>query len=171
VTHLETRFPQPGEASLADVVPSLLSAPDVPGVANPLGVEPVRRVCLLVVDGLGFVQLDANREQVPFLTTGATSVQPIAAGFPATTVASLGSLGTGRHPGEHGLVGMTMALPGQQRAMNVLRWAAYGPGPATDLRDRVAPEWFQPEPTTFERAAADRVSVHLVGPRDTPSRG
>jgi Type I phosphodiesterase / nucleotide pyrophosphatase len=171
VTHPEARFPQGGEASLADVVPSLLSALDIPGFANPLGVEPARRVCLLVVDGLGFEQLEANREQVPFLTTGATSVQPIAAGFPATTVASLGSLGTGRHPGEHGLVGMTMALPGQQRAMNVLRWAAYGPGPATDLRDRVAPERFQPEPTTFERAAADRVDVHLVGPRDHARSG
>jgi Type I phosphodiesterase / nucleotide pyrophosphatase len=153
------------------VVPSLLSALDVPGFANPLGIEPARRVCLLVVDGLGFVQLDANREQVPVLMTGATSVQPIAAGFPATTVASLGSLGTGRHPGEHGLVGMTVALPGQQRAMNVLRWAAFGPGPATDLRDRVAPEWFQPEPTTFERATADRVDVHLVGPRDHARSG
>ena len=171
VTHPEGRFPQGGEASLADVVPSLLSALDVPGFTNPLGVEPVRRVCLLVIDGLGFEQLEANREQVPFLTTAAVSLQPIAAGFPATTVASLGSLGTGRQPGEHGLVGMTMALPGQQRAMNVLRWAAVGPGPATDLRDRVAPERFQPEPTTFERAAADRVSVHLVGPRDHAKSG
>jgi hypothetical protein len=42
-----------GEASLADVVPSLLSALDVPGFANPLGIEPTRRVCLLVIDGLG----------------------------------------------------------------------------------------------------------------------
>jgi hypothetical protein len=91
VTDPEARFPRAGGASLADVVPSLLSALDVPGFANPLGVEPARRACLLVIDGLGFEQLEANREQVPFLTAGATSVQPISAGFPATTVASLGS--------------------------------------------------------------------------------
>jgi predicted AlkP superfamily pyrophosphatase or phosphodiesterase len=167
----EAGFPRDDEASLVDVVPSLLSALDVPGFANPLGVEPARRVCLLVIDGLGFQQLEASREQALFLTAGATSLQPITTWFPATTVASLGSLGTGRPPGEHGLVGTTVAVPGQQRAMNVLRWAAYGPGPTTDLRDRVAPERFQPEPTTFERAAADRVSVHLVGPRDHAKSG
>jgi type I phosphodiesterase/nucleotide pyrophosphatase len=164
-------LPRYGEASLADVVPSLLSALDVPGFANPLGIEPTRRVCLLLIDGLGFEELEANREQALFLTTVATTVWPITTCFPATTVASLGSLGTGRPPGEHGLVGMTMVVPGQQRAMNLLRWAAYGPGPATDLRDRVAPERFQPEPTTFERAAADRISVHLVGPREHAKSG
>ena len=46
-------LPRYGEASLADLLPSLLAALDVPGVRNPLGVEPLRRVCLLVVDGLG----------------------------------------------------------------------------------------------------------------------
>jgi hypothetical protein len=131
VTDPQARLPRAGGAWLAEVVPSLLSALDVAGFANPLGVEPARRVCLLVIDGLGVEQLVANREQVPLLTAGATSVQPISAGFPATTVASLGSLGTGRHPGEHGLVGTTLALPGQQQAMNVLRWAARTRGRCT----------------------------------------
>jgi hypothetical protein len=169
----EGRAPLPryGEASLAEVVPSLLSALDVPGFANPLGIEPTRRVCLLLIDGLGYEELEANQEQALFLTTAATTLRPITTCFPATTVASLGSLGTGRPPGEHGLVGLTLALPGQQQAMNLLRWAASGPGPATDLRDRVAPERFQPEPTAFERAAADRVSVNLVGPREHAKSG
>jgi hypothetical protein len=169
----EDRAPLPryGEASLADVVPSLLSALDVPGFANPLGIEPARRVCLLVIDGLGFEELDANREHALFLTTVATTLRPITTCFPATTVASLGSLGTGKPPGEHGLVGTTVAVPGQTRAMNLLRWSASGLGPATDLRDRIAPERFQPEPTAFERAAADRVSVNLVGPRDHARSG
>jgi len=169
----EGRVPLPsyGEASLAEVVPSLLSALDVAGFANPLGIEPTRRVCLLLIDGLGYEELEANQEQALFLTTAATTLRPITTCFPATTVASLGSLGTGRPPGEHGLVGLTLALPGQQQAMNLLRWAASGPGPATDLRDRVAPERFQPEPTAFERAAADRVSVNLVGPREHAKSG
>src|SRR4029453_18890838 len=46
--------PRDGEASLADRLPSLLAALDVPGFTNPLGVEPLRRACLLVVDGLGW---------------------------------------------------------------------------------------------------------------------
>ncbi len=164
-------FRRDGEASLVEVVPSLLGALDVPGFANLLGIEPARRVCLLAVDGLGFQQLEADREQALFLTTGATSVQPITTCFPATTVASLGSLGTGRLAGEHDLVGMTVAVPGQQRAMNLLHWAAYGPGPATDLRDRVTPDRFQPEQTTFERAVADRVSVNLSARATTQNRG
>jgi hypothetical protein len=53
VTDPDARFPPAGGAWLAEVVPSLLSALDVPGVANPLGVQPARRVCLLVVDGWG----------------------------------------------------------------------------------------------------------------------
>jgi hypothetical protein len=96
----EGRAPLPryGEASLADVVPSLLSALDVAGFANPLGIEPARRVCLLVIDGLGFEELDANREHALVLTTAATTLRPITTCFPATTVASLGSLGTGKPP-------------------------------------------------------------------------
>jgi hypothetical protein len=163
--------PRPGEASLAEVVSSLLAALDVPGFGNPLGIEPARRVCLLVIDGLGLEQLQANREQALFLSAGTPGVRAVTTGFPATTVASLGSLGTGLPPGEHGLVGTTVALPGQARAMNLLRWAASGPGPPTDLRDRVSPERFQPEATAFERAAADRVEVALVGPRDHARSG
>ena len=167
-------LPRHGEASLADVVPSLLSALDVPGFDNPLGIDPARRVCLMclmLIDGLGLEQLEADSKQALFLTTMATNLRPITTYFPATTVASLGSLGTGRPPGEHGLVGTTVAVPGQTRAMNLLRWSASGHGPATDLRDRIAPERFQPEPTVFERAAADRVSVNLVGPRDHARSG
>ncbi|HEV3465087.1 MAG TPA: alkaline phosphatase family protein, partial [Actinomycetota bacterium] len=53
-------LPRYGEASLADLMPSLLAALDVPGYANPLGVEPLRRACLLVADGLGWELLLAN---------------------------------------------------------------------------------------------------------------
>ena len=128
-------------------------------------------MCLLLIDGLGLEQLEADSKQALFLTTMATNLRPITDISPATTVASFGSLGTGRPRGEHGLVGTTVAVPGQTRAMNLLRWSASGHGPATDLRDRIAPERFQPEPTVFERAAADRVSVNCVGPRDHARSG
>jgi hypothetical protein len=155
--------PRYGEASLADLVPSLLAALDVPGFPNPLGVEPLRRACLLVVDGLGSELLRANPEAAPFLHAAAERSAPLTAGFPATTATSLASIGTGRPPGEHGLVGYTIALPGMDRALNCLRWSSYGLGGAKDLRDRVAPERLQPEATAFERAAADGVEVTLTG--------
>ena len=156
-------LPRYGEASLADLLPSLLAALDVPGFANPLGVEPLRRACLLVVDGLGWELLLANRRAAPVLADAAERGRPVTTGFPATTATSLASIGTGLPPGRHGLVGYTIALPGMERAFNCLRWAPYGLGGAKDLRDRVVPERIQPEPTGFEAAAADGIEVTLVG--------
>jgi Type I phosphodiesterase / nucleotide pyrophosphatase len=156
-------LPRYGEASLADLLPSLLAALDVPGFANPLGVEPLRRACLLVVDGLGWELLLANRRVAPVLAAAAERGRPVTAGFPSTTSTSLASIGTGLPPGRHGLVGYTMALPGMERAFNCLRWSPYGLGGAKDLRDRFVPERVQPEPTAFEVAVADGIEVTSVG--------
>jgi Type I phosphodiesterase / nucleotide pyrophosphatase len=164
-------LPRYGEASLADLLPSLLAALDVPGFANPLGVEPLRRACLLVVDGLGWELLLGNRRAAPVLAAAAERGRPVTTGFPATTASSLASIGTGLPPGRHGLVGYTIALPGMERAFNCLRWAPYGLGGAKDLRDRVVPERIQPEPTGFEAAVADGVEVTLVGAGEYAASG
>jgi hypothetical protein len=156
-------LPRYGEASLADLLPSLLAALDVPGFANPLGVEPLRRACLLVVDGLGWELLLANRRAAPVLAAAAERGRPVTTGFPSTTSTSLASIGTGLPPGRHGLVGYTIALPGMERAFNCLRWSPYGLGGAKDLRDRVVPERIQPEPTGFEIAVDDGIEVTSVG--------
>ena len=164
-------LPRYGEASLAELVPSLLAALDVPGMANPLGIEPLRRVCLLVADGLGWEALRAAPAWAPALAAAAERGRPLTTGFPSTTVASLCSIGTGRPPGEHGLVGYTIALPGMDRAFNCLRWSPYGMGGTKDLRDRVVPETLQPLETAFERAARDGVQVRLVGKREFAKSG
>ncbi len=164
-------LPRYGEASLADLAPSLLAALDVPGLPNPLGVEPLRRVCLLVVDGLGWEALLAARAWAPSLAEAAARAQPLTTGFPSTTAASIGSIGTGLPPAEHGLVGYTIALPGMRRAFNCLRWSHYGIGASKDLRGEVVPEQFQPNVTAFERAARDGVAVTLVGKREYAKSG
>ena len=164
-------LPRYGEASLAEVAPSLLAALDLPGFRNPLGVEPLRRACLLVVDGLGWELLLANRRAAPVLAAAAERGRPVTTGFPATTASSLASIGTGLAPGRHGLVGYTIALPGMDRAFNCLRWSPYGLGGARDLRDRVVPERVQPEPTVFEAAEADGVEVTLVGAGEYAASG
>jgi Type I phosphodiesterase / nucleotide pyrophosphatase len=167
----EPPVPRYGEASLADLASSMLAMVDVPGCRNPLGLEPANRACLLLVDGLGWELLQANRRWAPFLAGAAETGRPLTAGYPATTASSLGSLGTGRPPGEHGLVGYTMALPGLQRAFNCLRWSPYGVGGFEDLRDRFPPEELQPEPTLFERALDDGVAVSRLGPGEHASSG
>ncbi|HEV2894742.1 MAG TPA: nucleotide pyrophosphatase/phosphodiesterase family protein [Actinomycetota bacterium] len=164
-------LPRYGAASLADLLPSLLAALDVPGFRNPLGIEPLRRACLLVVDGLGWELLQANRRMAPVLAGAAEHGGPVTTGFPSTTATSLASIGTGLPPGGHGLVGYTIALPGMERAFNCLRWSPYGLGGSRDLRDRFVPEKAQPEPTAFEVAAADGVQVTLVGAGEYAASG
>ncbi len=151
-----------GTRSLGELVPSLLGCLGVAGFANPLAIEPAARACLLLVDGLGWEQLRANAGAAPFLNSLAR--EPLTAGFPATTAASLSSLATGVPPGEHGLVGYTMALPGYERAFNALTWSLYGIGPRVDLVDELVPESFQPIPTLAERAAAAGMRIHHLGP-------
>jgi hypothetical protein len=158
----EPPLPRYGIRSLGELLPSLLSALGIAGFANQIAVEPAFRVCLLLVDGLGWELLRQNREVAPFLNSIAR--EPLTVGFPATTAASLSSLATGLPPGEHGLVGYTMALPEYQRAFNALTWSLYGLGSRVDLRPDVVPETFQPVATVPERAAAAGVPIQYLGP-------
>jgi hypothetical protein len=155
-------LPRYGVRSLGELLPSLLSALGIAGLANSLTIRAASRVCLLLVDGLGWELLRENRASAPFLNSIAG--EPLTAGFPATTAASLTSLATGLPPGEHGLVGYTLALPGYERAFNTLTWSLYGLGPRVDLREEVVPEAFQPQPTLAERAAAAGIPIHYLGP-------
>jgi len=155
-------LPHYGIRSLAELVPSLLNSLGLAAFANRLALEPAARVCLLLVDGLGWEGLRANRAAAPFLNSIAG--EPLNAGFPATTAASLSSLATGLPPGEHGLVGYTMPLPGYDRAFNALTWALYGLGPRVELLQELEPETMQPLATLAERAAAAGVPIHHLGP-------
>ncbi len=155
-------LPRYGIRSLGELLPSLLGALGITGFVNSLALEPASRACLLMVDGLGWELLRDNREVAPFLNSIAR--EPLTAGFPATTAASLSSLATGLPPGEHGLVGYTMALPGYDRAFNTLTWSLYGLGGRVDLREEIVPETFQPQPTLPERAAAAGVRIDYLGP-------
>ena len=154
--------PRYGTRSLAELAPSVLSSLGLAGFANPLALEPAARVCLLLVDGLGWELLQANRPAAPFLNSIAS--EPLTAGFPATTAASLSSLATSLPPGEHGLIGYTMVLPGYDRAFNTLTWSLYGLGPRVDLMQELEPETMQPIGTLAERAAAAGVPIHHLGP-------
>jgi len=147
--------PSYGVATLADLSASILASveqesPDagdpVGGSARPrnvLGLQPARRACLLIVDGLGWELLRDHPAAAPFLSELARNSRPITAGFPATTVTSLASIGTGRPPGQHGMLGYQVMIPGEERLLNGLRWDA-----------RVDPLEWQPLPTLYERAAA-----------------
>lgn len=165
----EVPVPRYGEAAIADLVPSLLTALDVPGFRNPLGVEPVDRVALVLIDGLGWESLRAHPDEAPFLHRAATV--SLTAGFPSTTATSVASIGTGRPPGAHGVVGYSIGRPGHDHGHNMLQWCTYGRDLRLPLLDEVVPEQFQPEPTAFERAVAAGVDVVRVAPRNQARSG
>jgi hypothetical protein len=144
-------LPRYGERSLPDLASSLLASLGVPGERNPLGLPPAARVCLLIVDGLGWELLRDHPAAAPFLSELAVNAAPLTAGFPATTVTSLGSLGTGRTPGQHGMLGYQVAVPGAGRLLNCLRWDS-----------SVDPLAWQPGTTVYERAAAAGVATYRV---------
>ncbi|GAA2584703.1 alkaline phosphatase family protein [Actinomadura fulvescens] len=142
--------PRYGAGALADLPPSVLAGLGVPGSRDVLRLPRLPRACVLIIDGLGWELLRAHPEDAPFLTS--LPGGPLTAGFPATTVASLGSLATGLPPGGHGLLGVQVAIPGAGRLLNCLRWK----DPDID------PETFQPAPTVYQKAAADGVNVSYV---------
>ncbi|GGG00380.1 phosphodiesterase [Rhodococcoides trifolii] len=150
-------------------MPSVLGALGVAGEHDrlDLGVDGIRKACVLLVDGLGYEQLVANPTAAPFLSryTGRSWT----AGFPSTTATSLGSIGTGLPAGEHGVVGYLMALPGFDRPMNPLKWqlhgqADHGHQQKVNMLTAAVPEEIQPRATVFERAAADGITVSRVAP-------
>lgn len=147
--------PPYGSATLPDLACSLLASLGVRGEPNPLGLPAAVRVCLLIVDGLGWQLLREHPAAAPFLSELAGTGGPIAAGFPSTTVTSLGSLGTGRPPGTHGMLGYQIAIPGQGKLLNGLRWDA-----------AIDPAEWQPAATIYQRAAAAGVrACHVASSR------
>lgn len=143
-------------------MPAVLAALGVPGMPDPIGFGSARAACIFLVDGLGLVPLRAAAADAPFLASAVRGSLDTA--FPSTTATSLATLWTGRPPGEHGMVGYTIWLPGHSRPLNLLRWSAYGVGGEGDMLDRVLPEEVQPLPTVFEVAQAAGVDVVVVGP-------
>ncbi|HEX9622800.1 MAG TPA: alkaline phosphatase family protein, partial [Streptosporangiaceae bacterium] len=152
---IEPTLPKYAQSSLDALGTSILAAFGLPDERNPLMLPPADRVCLLVVDGLGWEQLRAHPAAAPFLSELAMNAAPLTAGFPATTATSLASLGTGRPPGQHGVLGYQVAVPGSTplKLLNMLRWDA-----------SVDPVRWQPGSTVYERAAAAGVSTYRVAP-------
>jgi Type I phosphodiesterase / nucleotide pyrophosphatase len=151
---------------LADILPSAAAAAGARW-PNALGFPSSRVVVVVVLDGLGWVALLDNADVAPFLTS--LDGRPLAAGFPATTATSLASIGIGRAPAEHGIIGYTTLLPEVDEPINWLRWRGAQSG--RDLLDVVAPESVQPLPTVFERAADAGIASTMVAASEYRSSG
>ena len=130
------------DACVTALVPALLEGSAAPAWL-PAKVLQARQILLLVLDGLGWLQLRDRTEVAPTLTDMAGG--PITTVAPSTTAAALTSISTGLPPGEHGMVGYRIAVGGSSgpphgEILNALRWST-GNG---DARRRHDPRLFQP---------------------------
>jgi hypothetical protein len=150
--------PAYGTGSLADLLPSVCAVLGVPGADDVLGLgrylDGVRKVGVLLVDGLGAYQLPVAAPYAPVLADlaagGGGHAGTLTAGFPSTTPVSLVTVGTGALPGAHGILGFTTRRP-DGRVVNHIHW-----------HDDPDPRRWQPVPTRFETAGADGVAVTVV---------
>jgi hypothetical protein len=147
--------------SICDVMPAAAALLSVPGATDTLGVTEgvgdVRRVVVVLVDGMGWHLLPALAADAPLLASvlagDAGRLSELACTFPSTTPTSLASLCTGVTPGEHGILGFTVKLPGSDRVLNHIFW-----------RDDPAAAQWQPVPTWFERIRQAGVDARAVLP-------
>ncbi len=138
-------IPDYGGPCIVNVVPALL-APTTPSSDWLPEIARADQIVLLVLDGLGWEQLQQRRHLAP--SVAGMEGGPILTVAPSTTSTALTSISTGLPPGEHGVIGYRMDIGGQ--ILNVLRWWASG----RDARDAIPPEKIQPiEPFLGERPA------------------
>jgi predicted AlkP superfamily pyrophosphatase or phosphodiesterase len=161
-------LPAFGGACLDAVVPALLTGPGPAPPWMPAPALGATQTVLLVLDGLGWEQLEERSPRSPALRAMAGG--PITTVAPSTTATALTSLTTGLPPAKHGVVGYRVRVEGDA-VLNVLRWRT-GAG---DARSAVPPEEFQvvepfggchpPVVTRAEFAESGFTGAHLAGVR------
>jgi len=155
-----------GQGPHRTAVPGLVDV--LPAAAGALGAEAVdlgavelpraRAVVVVLVDGLGELLLRRRGGHAPFLRRlhrdpGPVPLRTLRVTYPSTTATGMGSFGTGRLPGQHGLVGLEVLDPDRDVLFNQLAW-----DPEVD------PRRWQPVPTVFERLARTGHRVVRIGP-------
>ena len=159
--------PDYGGACVCNLVPALLEPGDDTPAWMPEGVVDAEQVVLLLLDGLGWEQLQARAALAPTLAGFAGG--PVLTVAPSTTATALTSISTGLPPGEHGIVGYRMNMEGS--ILNVLRWSTPGGdarASSPPLRTQVHESFLGHRPaivTRAEFAQSGFTQAHLDGVR------
>jgi hypothetical protein len=112
--------PPPSDARLTDVLPSCYASLGVEGLPNALGLPVASAVVLVLVDGLGYLNLAESLGHAPFLRSHFGSTVRMSTVFPSTTACALASLATGELPGTHGVLGYRIKNPATGNIINQL---------------------------------------------------
>jgi hypothetical protein len=154
-------LPAYGDACLDSLTPSLLAPADKRPEWLPGLLRAAEQVVLLVVDGLGWRQLQDRAHLTPIMAS--LDGEPISSVAPTTTATALTSLALGMAPAAHGIVGYKFAVngPSGREVLNVLRWTTR----SGDARQFLPPRSVQPVP------AFEGVSVPVVTKADFSNSG
>jgi hypothetical protein len=144
-----------GRDSLAELLPSIGAHLGMERAQDSIGLPTARKYVLLLVDGLGWQQL----QEYPYAPTLATAQFRLRVGAPSTTATSLTSLGTGLAPGRHGVAGYSFRYRDRE-ILTVLRWPKQISG--LDV---------QPQLTYFERMRSAGIQVNALLPAHFTSSG
>ena len=129
-------LPDYGRASVDAVVPAILARHEPSPAWLPEPVVDAEQVVLLVLDGVGWEQLQDRASLAPTLASMVGG--PITTVAPSTTAAALTSFTTGVPPAVHGVLGYRILAPTGD-VLNVLRWTTA----SGDARECVPPESIQ----------------------------
>lgn len=127
------------------VMTSAAASLGLDGFADRLSLPEASIAVVLMVDGLGDELIARHSGHARFLASAwrrSSTGRVLDATTPATTAASIASLGTGEVPGRHGLVGYDVLAPWLDRVVNMLG----GWDPAVD------PDRWQPHVPVLRRA-------------------
>lgn len=133
---MDPMLPDYDGACTSNVMRSLLEDPDGVPEWFPQRLDGVDQVVLLVLDGLGWHQMQERSSLLRGLSGMAST--PIRTVAPTTTATALTSITTGQPPGEHGVIGYRMNVEGDD-VLNVLRWCTS----KGDARETIPPESVQ----------------------------
>ena len=161
----DLRLPDYDGGSLRAVLPAALDAIGAPTATAgrdsasdraALGLPEARKVCLVLVDGLGAHMLAERGGHAPFLRSHLPEALTLTCGYPSTTAASLTMFGTGACPGQTGMLGYTVRNDADGSLLNLVSWEE-----AT-----ISPREWQPQPTLVERLGVESWGqrVASVGP-------
>lgn len=125
-----------------------------------LGLPTARKVCVVLVDGLGARMLAERGGHAPFLRAQLGDALTLTSTFPSTTASAITAVGTGELPGVTGMLGYSVRDPASGGVLNLIRWDG----------TTLSPRAWQRRDTLFEQLAARRAAgealpdVVSVGP-------
>lgn len=138
------------------------------GLKGELGLPGADKVVQIIVDGLGYLQLEALRaaglvDLSPFIEDG--EYLPLTSVFPPTTTTALASLSTGRSPVVHGVLGYKLFLQDPGAVVNVIKLATPGAGDNSLEKLGIKAEHLLPIPTLYRNLSEVGVGTVLFLPK------